>query len=325
MIPDYYVRLVCLCCASFFLVHTAVGAGVLLVAPAAYRRAQGMPARSAAGLLLSLRLLPFVVASCAIVALCLPSYLWFEPRGGAEPLGMVCTAAAILGALMWVLAGVRSLEALVHTVRFEGRCRNAGGEARLDGWTSPLLVVDAQTPLLALSGVLRPKLFLTRAVYEALGPEELSAALRHEDAHRNSRDNLKRLALLLVPEILPFARSFTALERNWAMYSEWAADDEAAGGDAQGALWLASALVRVARMGTACGPELAASLTACGCGLEARVERLLRAESPREAVRGRGRIARHRELLLAGAFTSGIVLLPGALACVHGLLERLVQ
>ncbi len=325
MIADYYSRLVFLCFASFFLVHTAAGVAVTLLAPAALRRAEKMPAAAAAALVFSLRLLPFVMASFAVAAFCVPSYLLLEPQTGTEPLGGLCATAAVLGILSWLFAGARAATALWRTLAFERECRRSGSEMHLEGRMTSALVVDSRMPLLALSGVLRPRLFLSREVLETLQPEELEAALRHEKAHRNSRDNLKRLVFLLIPEALPFARCFAPLERSWAKYSEWAADDEASGGDSHRALWLASALLRVARMGSALQPQLSASLTACGCGLEARVERLLRTEAGPEEMAGRGSFVRHRKLLLIGACAAATVLLPGAMACVHGLLERLIQ
>jgi hypothetical protein len=324
MIPDYYGRLVCLCLASFFLVQAAVGALVALLVPAASRRVQRMPARSAARLLFLLRLAPFAAASLVVAAMCVPSYLWFEPRGNAESVGIICALAAALGMLQWAMAARRVGGGVLANLAFGRRCGKAGCELRLPGRSAPLIIVDDASPLLALSGVLRPRLFLSREVFDSLAPEELQAALRHEDAHRDSRDNWKRLALLLAPPAL-FARPFAALERQWAKYSEWSADDAASAGDPARALYLASALVRVARLGTPPQPALAASLTACGCGLEARVDRLLRTVPAREGTCRANRLLRHAQLLLAGAFTAALILFPGALASVHQLLETLLR
>ena len=110
----------------------------------------------------------------------------------------------------------------------------------------------------------------------ALPAEQLAAALRHEEAHRVSRDNLKRLLLLLTPGLLPGLHGFHAIERGWARFTEWAADDEAVAGDAHLSLYLAAALVRIARMGGAPAPSpLATSFLGDSRELSARVDRLL--------------------------------------------------
>lgn len=62
MILPYSVKLFCLCLASFFLLHAALGLAVWLVAPVAIRLMEKMQARMAARFLLFLRLLPILVA-----------------------------------------------------------------------------------------------------------------------------------------------------------------------------------------------------------------------------------------------------------------------
>ena len=325
MTSGYLVRLICLCFACFFLVHTVVGALVLFVVPPALRRAQGMRARTAARFLLLLRLAPLFAALLVVTALCVPSYLWFEPRGQEEAVGIFCFAAAAMGIVQWIVAVFRASVATVRTLAFGRKCRRLGICLRIEGQRAPVLIVDGTSPLLALSGVFRPALFLSRGVFHSLPPEELQAALCHEDAHRRSRDNGKRLALLLAPELLPLGRHFAVLEREWARLCEWAADDEAAAGDPRRALALASALVRVARMGAPVQPQLAIPLTECGCGLEARVARLLCNASLGDAPAARSPWPRHVDLLFAGVLATLLLFLPGALAAIHGILERLVR
>jgi beta-lactamase regulating signal transducer with metallopeptidase domain len=165
---------------------------------------------------------------------------------------------------------------------------------------------------------------ISRGVVAALSTEQLSAVVRHERAHGASRDNLKRLLLLLAPGILPFASGFRNLERAWAKISEWAADDRAAAGKTRRSLSLAAALVRVARLGSA-APALATSLMADGADLSERVDRLLRPVR-RTARRG------HREpiltasagLLLTGALIA-VMAHPVTLHSAHECLEFLIQ
>src|SRR4029077_12109018 len=94
--------------------------------------------------------------------------------------------------------------------------------------------------------------------------------------HRISRDNLKRLLLMLAPGLIPFVNPWQRLERSWARFTEWAADDMAVVGHPGRSLALASALVRVARAGPyPYPPPLVASLVGSGADLAARVNRLL--------------------------------------------------
>ena len=77
---------------------------------------------------------------------------------------------------------------------------------------------------MALVGVLRPRLLITRPVLEALTDEELSASVAHELSHWRAWDNLKRLAMRAAPDILFATSAARALERRWAAASEHAAD-----------------------------------------------------------------------------------------------------
>jgi len=167
------------------------------------------------------------------------------------------------------------------SVRFRRAWQDAGSAILLEE-SSTAVIVNKDAPLLALVGLFRPRLIISDALLRSLSLEELQVALLHENAHRDSRDNLKRLVLLLAPAPIPFFRVFSALEQSWAKLSEWAADDEAVRGDSQRALSLATALLRVARMmGAApCLSFLHTSLCAGDHDLSARVDRLLALQSP---------------------------------------------
>jgi Zn-dependent protease with chaperone function len=314
MILPYTLRLVCLCLASFFLVHAALALVARCLAPAALRFAERLRAQSAARLLLALRLFPAAAALAAVAGLCVPSYLSLEQEDGAELVGAACLAAALFGAAICTISWARSLRAALRSHRYVRQCRRAG----------PVWIAAGTAPFLGIAGIVRPKLIVSRSVADALDREQLAAAIRHERAHQSSADNLKRLLLLLAPDALPGLRGFAAVERAWLRFTEWAADDRAVSQDAACSLSLAEALVRVARLGAATqASPLVSHFVAASGDISVRVERLLSPTVP-AAARKPGRIA------LGGAVVAlpAVALLmaqPATLRSVHELLERLMH
>src|SRR5262249_15113073 len=155
----------------------------------------------------------------------------------AERVGYLCLVLAGLGTASWCVAGVRTARAVEASVRVGRAWRQTRREISLNG--EGAIFVDSDAPLLVLTGIFRARLVISGGVLQALSNEQLEVALRHEHAHCVSRDNLKRLLLLLIPDTFPFAPGFSLLEQAWAKLSEWAADDEAVRGDLQRALSLA--------------------------------------------------------------------------------------
>src|SRR5450759_5935048 len=103
MMAPYLLRLLCLCLAAFFVIHSVVGLVVAAGGPAAVRAARRMRPRSAGRFLLALRLLPAALAVFVVAGICVPSYLWLESESGVEEVGAGCLAAAILAAALWTL------------------------------------------------------------------------------------------------------------------------------------------------------------------------------------------------------------------------------
>lgn len=325
----YLPRLLCLSLAASFLVHLALGIAVSLIARPASLLGENMRPHLAARLLLSLRLLPAAGAAFMVLMVCLPSYLWLEPDAPGERVGLGCLAAALSGMAMWGVSIARGLRAAAGSQSFLRRCQRAGRQARLprepgDAWIDAW-IVDGAASLLALGGILRPRLVISRGVVRALGAEQLAAALRHERAHWAARDNLKRLCMLLTPGILPFAGSSATLERGWRKFTEWAADDRAVAGSERRSFALAAALVRVARMtADAPQPPVAAHLLGDADQLSARVERLLRPAPRSRHASGAGPILVLGAILLMAASLAVAILQPAALYSVHLALEHLV-
>ena len=333
----YLMRLWCLCLASFFLLHLALGLLVSLTAPWVIRTAFRMEACLSARLLLALRLLPAGLAGLVVAGICTPSYLWLEPDASAEEVGWGCRAAALLGLAVLGVSVARGLGAYRRSNHFVRQCERRSRKTRMGGGALPVCVVTGEAPLVALTGIFRQRLMISQLVKRALSPQQLTAVLRHERAHGLSRDNLKRLLILLSPGLLPFFRGFAGLERAWAVAAEWAADDRATEGNRRRALSLASALVRVARlnapqpssqmaslMALQNAPLLATSLLADAAGLGARVDRLLRPTPQRQEVRSSPILKATAGLTLVAGMAA-LMMQPAMLHSVHELLEDLIR
>ena len=323
---SYLARLFCLCLAAFFLVHAALGLAVAGSARWAVRIASRLAPVHGARLLFALRMFPAAFALFVVAGLCTPSYLYLEPKGEPEEMGLACMAAALMGLAVWGRSIARGTRALVRSARHIRQCREQSREMRLAGERMAAWVVDGDAACVMLTGLFRPRVVISRNVVAALSAEQLSAVIRHERAHGISRDNLKRLLVLLAPGMLPFASGFRNLERAWAKISEWAADDLAAAGKTRRSLSLAAALVHVARLGsTAPAPALATSLMAEGADLSERVDRLLR--PARYTARRHDRepiLMASAGLLLTGALIA-VMAHPVTLHSAHECLEFLIQ
>jgi Zn-dependent protease with chaperone function len=318
----FVLKLVWLSLASFFVVHLAAGLAVWGLAPAVMSAAARLRASSAARLLLVTRLFPCAFALFVVVAFCVPSYLWLEPEAASEEMSIPCLVAAILCTLIWMISITRAARTIVQSLRYLRSCRNSARELNLPGYEIAGLVTgDAHS--IGLAGIFRPRVVIGRDILEKLSQEQLDAALRHEWAHAASRDNLKKLLLLLAPDVAPFLQKrFRAMDQAWARFAEWAADDRAAAGDPQRALFLADALVAVARTGGAAHTgHLMTSLVAQPGELSARVDRLV------EIRPDRPKSPRRLPLIGAGIVFAALVVPLGApmLTSVHELLEKWIR
>lgn len=293
MTLPYLVRLVCLSLACFCAVNLAATFAVRAFSQRMIRRAASMDSRRAALTLLFWRLFPAAFALACVIGLCVPSYLWFEPHAANEGIGVACITGATIGAAMFVVSLSRGVRAGAQSLRYS---------------------LPRVGRVVALVGILKPRVIISADVAAVLTAGELDAALRHENAHRASHDNLKHLLILLSPGFL-----LQDVERAWKQFCEWAADDHAVAGDPNRAADLASALVAVARLRPATMPVLSTTLLADDAVLSARVDRLL-ADRPATPERSR------RFLILTLAAMAVVTpFMPVALAWVHQVLERLMD
>jgi hypothetical protein len=301
MAVPYFARLVCLVLAAFFLVHTGLAAMIATISRRAVTRAFAMTPRSGAAMLLVLRLLPGG-AALLFGCICLPSYLLYEPEAASERLGWACLMAAFAGAALCAAGVARGCIAAIRSARFLCYCRRENA------------------PVFLLAGIVRRRVTVTPSMRKALTAAEFDAALRHEQAHGRSWDNLKRLAILASPSAFPFRRQIALLDAGWRRLSEFAADDDAVAGSPDRALALASALVRAGRMGSRIRPmTLATPLLAGSDELADRVQRLL------DPLPAETRPRSLRVGWVAVAATGMVAFSFPVLPAVHGFLEALAH
>jgi bla regulator protein blaR1 len=266
--------------AWFFLMNVALTAAVAFATPA-LRRRRDVPASWWFGL----RVLPGLGAALFVAAMFLPSYWKYEPFESVEGFDLsltICGAAAIA---VLIAAAVRGFTAWRSAARRTREWMRTARPLNLPGTAIPAFEIAADAPVMALVGVLRPRLLVTRGLIDALTPEELATSVAHEIGHSDGRDNLKRLIMRATPDVFPSGRAARALEQLWAASAEHRADHLASGHDASRRCALASALVKVARLRPSSTPMAEPISTLIGGGdLASRVRNLLdgsRVESPR--------------------------------------------
>jgi hypothetical protein len=317
-VTPYFWRLCCLSLASLFIVQASAGLAVRSLAPRLIRWAARFdPARSAM-LILTLRWLPGVLGLFVTGCLCIPSYLRLEPvSGDEEEIGYVCLACAGLAVLSYAIPMARTIFGIIRSeLRLNALLRDAE-EVRSD-----VSVIRKTSPAMALVGLFRSRVLVSREVKGLLNGDQMDAALRHERAHRDSGDNYKRLLL----EVAPIDGSGRWSRRAWSRFTEWAADDRATERDSARSVALASALVSVARLTSP--PECVALdhallLVSDGLDLRIRVERLLEPEEKTAQSFPTLTVLAMSLTLAAGIVT--IAQQPFAAALVHQLLEALID
>ena len=229
-----------------------VNAVATVVAAWTLRHAARQPRVQPAAWWLAARLFPATASTVLVLAVFVPSYWMFEPRNYDEGFQGVITVAALAGIAIVAAAAFRAGAAWTRAANRARAWMHIAQPIALPGATMPAFAVDSDAPVMALVGILRPRLFVSRPVLSLLNREELAAAVAHEVGHRRAFDNLKRLAVCATPDWLAGTRTARQIENQWAAAAEHEADrigPAAAKGDAHSARCaLASAIVKVARL-----------------------------------------------------------------------------
>ena len=315
----YVAHGVTLALAWFAVVNLALCAGVALIAALSRGRDIRMPA-----FWLTLRLLPAAAAAAFVLVLFVPSYWQYEPREMVEGFDLTLALLAVAAVALVAWASARAVVAWRRVAQ------------RSDSWihrATPLTLepevrgvrafaIDAEQPMIALVGIFRPRLLVTRGLLKVLTPAEMAATVAHELSHRRALDNLKRLAICAAPDLLAHLGAASILERKWAAAAELAADRHAGRDGASARCALASALVKVARF-TPEEPRCSEPIcTLIGGGeIASRVQALLSDRQPTED--------RSALRVLCGAAALAVLALTAAYApllrIVHEATELLVH
>ncbi len=206
------------------------------------------PRRVGAGMLLTTRLLPAVAAAVFVLVVFLPAHWRFEPADTDESFGLVLGGLAAIGLSLALRSAWRGGHAVRAGHRLAARARRMGTLVEGDAHGAFEL---GGLPGVSLAGIWRPQILIGSEALSALTPAELDVAIAHEVAHRRSQDNLKRFLMFCAPDLFGWTRVARQLEEGWQAEAECEADACAVRGDGQRAVMLASALVKVARLGCA--------------------------------------------------------------------------
>ena len=89
---SYISRLFCVCLASFFLIYFVLSLLTSATSRFTMRLASRTKLERALQLLIAVRVLPAVAGILAVILLCVPSYLTFEPSATREHVGLACVS-----------------------------------------------------------------------------------------------------------------------------------------------------------------------------------------------------------------------------------------
>ena len=246
------------------------------------------------------------------------SFVRFEHEVTGESAGPLLIITALPGLALLVDAMLAAWKSWRMTRVVVGSWRASASPLVMPRWRHRAWRVERTYPIVAVVGVVRPELVVASRVATECTPAELSAIAAHESAHVQSGDNFLRAAFSITPGAAFLGSLAAAIERDWSVAAEHAADEKARA--ATSGLDLASALTKVARMAVGQAPRTSVGSALIGdVPLDARVRALL--EPP----------AKERRLPVASvaaagwATAIGLLHQPQTLSGLHDLFEFLVR
>lgn len=324
---------ICLALAALLAVNACATLLAAIVWRAVSSRSARLSAAARARLLFTLRVMPSALAVALVFALVIPAYILHEPAHTDEVVGVKMLILAAASAAGVLLAFIRIAATWRATRRLVREWTHDAALVAVEGVRFPAYKIRHKFPLIAVVGVVRPRLFIASQVFDSLSADELAAALAHERGHVEARDNLKRALLRAAQDAFFFAPPGSKLVRAWQRASEEAADEAAACESPATALNLASAIVKISRMIPAgARPTLPAAAHLLGDeedGLSRRIRNLLRlaATQNRSLALRRSPVSNVFTLTFWTGVTIACLLIitdPAILQATHEAIERVV-
>ena len=325
---------ICLVLASLLTINALASVAMAACWRFIERPLQTRSARTRAEILFAMRVGPPALAFISVTLFLVPSYVVYEPHASGEVVSKKLATLAILSAIGVGFALWRALRSWSATRSLQREWLSSAVQVTLGGTSIPTYRFANSFPIIAVIGTVRPRLFIAEHVLEILSKEELTAAIAHECGHLSARDNLKRSLLRACRDALMIVPCGRSLDRAWAEAAECAADEHAAQQNAETALNLASALVKIAKLipvGARASVPMAAFLVGVEetRGVKARVRRLLEIASnscrhgvPKPAI---ARILPATSLSFLLTLAVAVASNPPVLVTVHSMVERAVN
>jgi Zn-dependent protease with chaperone function len=156
-------------------------------------------------LFFGLRVLPLVASVVVTFVFVVPSFQLLEPRSltvdegiGAMPLALGICALLLIACGCWRVIAAHTQTSRVVAHWLEGAHRSAGGTAACTpAHTSHF--VPTRGSATYPGWCRKPTVLVSESTVALLTPDELRVALKHELAHMQSRDNLKKLLFRFCP------------------------------------------------------------------------------------------------------------------------------
>ena len=156
----------------------------------------------------------------------------------------------ILMSFSFLYALSRTASRMLRTLAFVRRAdRKAvpSGDIRRFPFFEKVIVFENRLPLAFTAGLLKPKVFVSTGLVDALNEKELRAVIDHELHHQRSRDPLKGLAVSFISDFFFFLPISRFLKKAHLLMSEMTADAHSVNFHAD-PLVLAGSLLKVQKL-----------------------------------------------------------------------------